>query len=224
MSIKHWPEQDRPREKLINLGPSALTDAELLAIFLRTGSQGFSAVELARLLLTEFGGLRSLLSASREEFCQGYGLGDAKYTQLQAVMEMSKRHLLEQLQRDTIFASADLVRQYLASQLRHVQRETFAVLFLDSQHRLIQYQELFFGTIDSAAVYPREVVKAALKHNAAAVILAHNHPSGVAEPSQADIAITERIKSALQLVDIRLLDHFVVGEGEPVSLAERGCV
>lgn len=224
MSIKHWPEQERPREKLIHLGPAALSDAELLAIFLRTGSQGLSAVELARLLLTEFGGLRSLLSATREEFCQGHGLGDAKYTQLQAVLEMSKRHLLEQLQRETVFASVENVKQYLSSQLRHVQRETFAVLFLDSQHRLIQYQELFYGTIDCAAVYPREVVKAALKCNAAAIILAHNHPSGVAEPSQADLAITERIKSALEFIDVRLLDHFIVGEGDPVSFAERGCL
>lgn len=222
MSIKHWPEQERPREKLIHQGAEALTDAELLAIFLRTGTQGISAVELARQVLEQFGGLRALLSASREEFCQGFGLGDAKYTQLQAVLEMSKRHLKEQLKRDTVFSSAEHVRNYLSSQLRHSQREVFAVLFLDSQHRLIRYQELFMGTIDAAAVYPREVVKAALQYNSAAVILAHNHPSGVAEPSQADISITEKIKQALDLVDVRLLDHFVVGDGSPVSLAERG--
>ena len=222
MSIKHWPEQERPREKLIHQGAEALTDAELLAIFLRTGTQGISAVELARQVLEQFGGLRALLSASREEFCQGFGLGDAKYTQLQAVLEMSKRHLKEQLKRDTVFSSAEHVRNYLSTQLRHSQREVFAVLFLDSQHRLIRYQELFMGTIDAAAVYPREVVKAALQYNSAAVILAHNHPSGVAEPSQADISITEKIKQALDLVDVRLLDHFVVGDGSPVSLAERG--
>ncbi|MGO3344333.1 MAG: RadC family protein [Marinomonas sp.] len=222
MSIKHWPEQERPREKLIHQGAEVLTDAELLAIFLRTGTQGISAVELARQVLEQFGGLRALLSASREEFCQGFGLGDAKYTQLQAVLEMSKRHLKEQLKRDTVFSSAEHVRNYLSSQLRHSQREVFAVLFLDSQHRLIRYQELFMGTIDAAAVYPREVVKAALQYNSAAVILAHNHPSGVAEPSQADISITEKIKQALDLVDVRLLDHFVVGDGSPVSLAERG--
>ncbi|KZN14123.1 RadC family protein [Marinomonas sp. TW1] len=224
MSIKHWPEQDRPREKLIHHGAGALSDSELLAIFLRTGSHGLSAVEMARQLLQHFGGLRALLSASREEFCQGFGLGDAKYTQLQAVLEMSKRHLQEQLMREAVFSSAEQVRSYLSSQLRHVQREIFAVLFLDSQHRLIRYQELFLGTIDAAAVYPREVVKAALQHNAAAVIIAHNHPSGVAEPSQADISITSRIKSALELIDVRLLDHFVVGDGLPVSLAERGLV
>ena len=222
MSIKHWPEQERPREKLIQHGAGALTDSELLAIFLRTGTQGVSAVELARQVLLQFGGLRALMSASREEFCQGFGLGDAKYTQLQAVLEMSKRHLHEQLQRETVFTRAEHVRQYLSAQLRHAQREVFAVLFLDSQHRLIRYQELFMGTIDAAAVYPREVVKAALQYNAAAVILAHNHPSGVAEPSQADISITTKIQEALNLVDVRLLDHFVVGDGEPVSLAERG--
>lgn len=224
MSIKHWPEQERPREKLIHQGASALSDSELLAIFLRTGTQGISAVELARQVLSQFGGLRALMSASREEFCQGFGLGDAKYTQLQAVLEMSKRHLQEQLMRETVFASAEHVRTYLSSQLRHSQREIFAVLFLDTQHRLIRYQELFMGTIDAAAVYPREVVKAALQYNAAAVILAHNHPSGVAEPSQADISITDKIKRALDLVDVRLLDHFVVGDGSPVSLAERGLV
>ncbi len=224
MSIKHWPEQERPREKLIHQGASALTDAELLAIFLRTGTQGISAVELARQVLTQFGGLRSLLSASREEFCKGFGLGDAKYTQLQAVLEMSKRHLKEQLVRETVFTDAEHVRSYLSSQLRHSQREVFAVLFLDTQHRLIRYQELFFGTIDAAAVYPREVVKAALQNNAAAVILAHNHPSGVAEPSHADISITAKIKDALMLIDVRLLDHFIVGDANPVSLAERGLV
>ncbi|BFM50599.1 DNA repair protein RadC [Marinomonas sp. THO17] len=224
MSIKHWPEQDRPREKLIQYGASTLSDSELLAIFLRTGTHGLSAVELARQLLQHFGGLRALLSASKEEFCQGFGLGDAKYSQLQAVLEMSKRHLQEHLMHEAVFSSAEQVRTYLSSQLRHVQREVFAVLFLDSQHRLIRYQELFLGTIDAAAVYPREVVKAALQFNAAAIIVAHNHPSGVAEPSQADIFITSRIKSALDLIDVRLLDHFVVGDGIPVSLAERGLI
>ena len=224
MSIKHWPASERPREKLIEQGAHALSDAELLAIFLRTGTQGLSAVELARQVLQQFGGLRAMLSASREDFCKGFGLGDAKYTQLQAVLEMSKRHLQEQLTRDAVFNSAEAVRTYLSTQLRHSQREIFAVLFLDSQHRLIRYQELFMGTIDSAAVYPREVVKAALTHNAAAVILAHNHPSGVAEPSQADINITERIRKALELIDVRLLDHFIVGDERPLSLAERGLV
>ncbi|AEF56061.1 RadC family protein [Marinomonas posidonica] len=224
MSIKHWPEQERPREKLIHQGSAALSDAELLAIFLRTGSHGLSAVALARQLLQHFGGLRTLMSASREEFCQGFGLGDAKYTQLQAVLEMSRRYLQEQLVRETVFTNVDNVKAYLLSQLRHSSRERFVVLFLDSQHRLIRYQELFQGTIDSAAVYPREVVKAALTNDAAAIIIAHNHPSGICEPSQADISITDRIKRALELIDVRLLDHFIVGEGQPLSLAERGYV
>lgn len=224
MSIKHWPEQERPREKLIHQGSAALSDAELLAIFLRTGSHGLSAVALARQLLQHFGGLRTLMSASREEFCQGFGLGDAKYTQLQAVLEMSRRYLQEQLVRETVFTNVDNVKAYLLSQLRHSSRERFVVLFLDSQHRLIRYQELFQGTIDSAAVYPREVVKAALTNDAAAIIIAHNHPSGICEPSQADISITDRIKRALELIDVRLLDHFIIGEGQPLSLAERGYV
>lgn len=222
MSIKHWPEQDRPREKLIAKGAEALSDAELLAIFLRVGIKGVSAVELARQAIMHFGGLRPLMSASKDEFCACMGFGDAKFAQLQAVQEMTKRHLNEQLVREDVFTSAELVKRYLKTRLQISQREVFAVLFLDSQHRLINYKELFYGTIDAAVVYPREVVKEALKSNAAACILAHNHPSGVAEPSQADILITGKIKKALDLVDIRLLDHFIVGDGVPVSLAERG--
>lgn len=222
MSIKHWPEQERPREKLMNKGAESLSDAELLAIFLRVGIKGVSAVELARRAIMHFGGLRALMSASKDEFCACIGFGEAKFVQLQAVQEMTKRHLNEQLVREDVFTSAELVKNYLKTHLQMSQREVFAVLFLDSQHRLIQYQELFYGTIDSAAIYPREIVKAALKFNAAACILAHNHPSGVTEPSQADILITNRIKKALDLIDVRLLDHFVVGDGSPVSLAERG--
>jgi len=224
MSIKHWPEQDRPREKLIAQGAETLSDAELLAIFLRVGIKGVSAVELARQAIMHFGGLRPLMSASKEEFCACIGFGEAKFAQLQAVQEMTKRHLNEQLIREDVFTSAELVKRYLKTHLQISQREVFAVLFLDSQHRLIKYKELFYGTIDAAVVYPREVVKEALKSNAAACILAHNHPSGVAEPSQADILITGKIKKALELVDIRLLDHFIVGDGLPVSLAERGQV
>lgn len=222
MSIKHWPAEERPREKLMEQGAHSLSDAELLAIFLRTGIKGVSAVELSRRAISHFGSLRGLMSASKDEFCACLGLGEAKFAQLQAVLEMAKRHLNEQLIRENVFTSVELVRSYLKSQLQMSQREVFAVLFLDSQHRLIRYQELFFGTIDAAAVYPREVVKSALQYNAAACILAHNHPSGVAEPSQADIHITGKIQQALALVDIRLLDHFVVGDGVPVSLAERG--
>lgn len=222
MSIAQWPEAERPREKLLHRGPAALSDAELLAIFLRTGCAGKSAVDLARELLTEFGGLRPLLEASQEEFCRGLGLGSAKFTQLQAVLEMGRRHLSASLETGDLLTSPDLVRRYLVAQLRHLNHEVFAVLFLDNQHRLRAFEELFQGTIDGASVYPREVVKRALTHNAAAVILAHNHPSGVAEPSQADRRITTRLREALDLVAVRVLDHMVVGDGEVVSFAERG--
>ncbi|MFP8967524.1 RadC family protein [Pokkaliibacter sp. CJK22405] len=223
MSIRDWPADERPREKLLVSGAQTLTDAELLAIFLRTGVTGKSAVDLARDLLQRFGSLRALLVAEQKDFCAAHGLGSAKFAQLQAVLEMGRRHLSETLKREQGFTSPQSVRHFLLSQLRDQQREVFLGLFLDSQHRLISHEILFQGTIDSATVHPREVVKAALRHNAAAVIVAHNHPSGVAEPSQADERITLRLKEALTLVDVRLLDHFVVGDGEVVSLAERGC-
>ncbi len=222
MSIAHWPVAERPREKLLSLGPRALSDAELLAIFLRVGCVGKSAVDLARELLQEYGGLRQLLEASQAEFCKGLGLGSAKYAQLQAVLEMGRRHLSAALQAGDLLTSPDLVRQYLSAQLRHQPREVFAVLFLDSQNRLITYEELFFGTIDGASVYPREVVRRALAHNCAAVIFSHNHPSGVAEPSQADCRITRRLQAALELIDVRVIDHMVVGDSEVISFAERG--
>lgn len=222
MAIRDWPAAERPREKLLIRGPAALSDAELLAIFLRTGCAGKSAVDLARDLLDEFGGLRPLLEADQSRFCRGQGLGSAKYSQLQAVLEMGRRHLSETLSRGAALNSPALVRDYLSSHLRHRPHEVFAALFLDNQHRLLVYEELFQGTIDGASVYPREVVKRALGHNAAALILAHNHPSGVAEPSQADRRITDRLRDALALVDIRVLDHLVVGDGEIVSFAERG--
>lgn len=222
MTIKDWPEQERPREKLLNLGPSALSDAELLAIFLRTGIKGKSAVDLARELLRDFGGLRPLLVAEQQEFCRHLGLGPAKFVQLQAVLEMAKRHLAEQLNRSHALTSPSLTREFLQAQLRDLDYEVFACLLLDNQHRVLKYSELFRGTIDGAAVYPREVVKLALSHGAAAIILVHNHPSGIAEPSQADRAITERLKKALDLVDIRVLDHLIVGDGYCESFAERG--
>jgi DNA repair protein RadC len=222
MSITDWPLAERPREKLLSLGPKALSDAELLAIFLRIGCAGKSAVDLARELLVEYGGLRPLLEASQTEFCRGLGLGSAKYAQLQAVLEMARRHMSASLQAGDMLTSPQLVRQYLSAQLRHQPREVFAMLLLDNQHRLLAYEELFFGTIDGASIYPREVVKLALAKNAAAVILAHNHPSGIAEPSQADRRITERLQSALELVDINVLDHMVVGDCEVISFAERG--
>lgn len=222
MPITDWPLAERPREKLLTLGSAALSDAELLAIFLRIGCAGKSAVDLARELLNEFGGLRPLLEASQTDFCRGLGLGSAKYAQLQAVLEMARRHLSATLKAGDALTSPALVRQYLSARLRHQQREVFAVLFLDNQHRLLAYDELFYGTIDGASVYPREVVKQALSRNAAAVILAHNHPSGVAEPSHADRRITESLKAALDLVDIRVIDHMVVGDSEVISFAERG--
>jgi len=207
---------------LLAHGAHSLSSAELLAIFLRTGIAGKTAVDMARELLHEHGGLRALLLADEERFCQSKGLGSAKYAQLQAVLEMSRRHMLEQLQRGDSLTSPQASRDYLLSQLRDSPHEIFACLFLDNRHRVIVFEQLFRGTIDGANVYPREVVKAALKHNAAAVILAHNHPSGVAEPSQADESITQRLKQALALVDIRVLDHIIVGDGVTVSLAERG--
>lgn len=222
MAITHWPKEERPREKLLSRGPAALSDAELLAIFLRTGVTGQSAVDLARDLIHRFGGLRPLLEADQASFCQAHGLGQAKYSQLQAVMEMARRHLAESLQRGEALCSAKLARDYVRTQLRHHQQEVFAVLFLDNQHRMLAFEELFFGTVDSANIHPREVVKKALAHNAAAVILTHNHPSGVAEPSQADLRITERLQSALELVDVRVIDHLIVGDPEVTSFAEQG--
>jgi DNA repair protein RadC len=224
MAIKDWAADDRPREKLLRRGPGALTDAELLAIFLRTGTPGKSAVDLARELLQDFGSLKALLSADQQRFCQGHGLGEAKYTQLQAVMEMAKRHFKESLQRGDALSSPDITRAYLSAQLRGYSYEVFACLFLDNQNRVIQLTELFRGTIDAASVYPREVAKLALHHNAAAVIFAHNHPSGIAEPSPADKQITDKLKQGLALFDIRVLDHFIIGDGEPYSFAEHGLV
>lgn len=224
MSIKDWPETDRPREKLLSRGASALSDAELLAIFLRTGSAGMSAVELARKAQHYFGGIRNLLTASEKQFSSHVGLGPAKFAQLQAALELARRHMLESLAREVNFESAQSVRTYLQLELRDRGREIFHVLFLDGRHRLICTESLFFGTINSATVHIREVVKRGLELNAAALIVAHNHPSGIAEPSQADIRLTERLKEALALVDIRLLDHFVVGDGEPLSLAEQGLI
>jgi DNA repair protein RadC len=224
MAIKDWPEEDRPREKLLQRGPTALTDAELLAIFLRTGTPGKSAVDLARDLLTNFGSLKALLDADQQRFCQGNGLGNAKYAQLQAVLEIARRHFKEVLKRGDALTSPDATRAYLSAQLRGYSYEVFACLFLDNQHRVIQLDELFRGTIDGASVYPREVVKQALHHNAAAVIFAHNHPSGISEPSQADKQITEKLKQALALFDIRVLDHFIIGDGQPYSFAEHGLI
>ena len=224
MAINHWPKAERPREKLLKCGPVALSDAELLAIFLRTGCAGKSAVDLARDLLNSFGGLRPLLEAKKEEFCQARGLGEATYAQLQAVLEMARRHIAETLYKNDVFTQPEHVKQYLYTQLRHQQREVFAVLLLDNQHQLLAYKELFYGTVNAASVYPREVVKLGLEYNATAMILAHNHPSGIADPSHADRRITQQLISALSLVDIRVLDHLIVGDGEIFSFAEKGLI
>ena len=222
MSIRNWPDAERPREKLLARGAAALSDAELLAIFLRTGVTGRSAVDLARDLIEHYGGLRQLFEADQQTFCAGRGLGMAKYVQLQAVLEMSRRYLEATLQRGDSLQSVADTRRYLTAQLRHEPSEVFACLFLDNRHRVITFEKLFFGTIDSASVHPRVVMRKALDHNAAALILAHNHPSGVAEPSRADEQITRRLKEALGMIDIRVLDHFVIGDGDCVSFAERG--
>ncbi len=221
MAITDWPAAERPREKLISRGSAALTDAELLAIFLRTGVAGKTAVDLARELLDRFGGLRSLLNADQKAFCANNGLGIAKYAQLQAVLEMGRRHLYETVKRGDVLNSPEDTCHFLAARLRDNTSEVFACLFLDSRHRIIQYEVLFRGTIDGSSVHPREVVKRALHHNAAAIILAHNHPSGLAEPSQADERLTQRLKKALALVDVRVIDHIVIGD-DTVSFAERG--
>ena len=222
MPIIDWPEAERPREKLLQRGAAALTDAELLAIFLRTGTRGQTAIDLAYQLLNEFSSLRNLFNADFATFSKTRGIGPAKYVQLQAVLEMSRRYLQETLEKQSVITSPDDTRQYLSHQLRDRPHEVFAALFLDNRHQVIQFEELFKGTIDGASVYPREVVKKALQHNAAALIIAHNHPSGIAEPSQADQNITQRLEKALALVDIRLLDHLIIGDGEIVSLAECG--
>jgi DNA repair protein RadC len=222
MSINQWPARERPRERLTQFGASALSDAELLAILIRHGGKGYSAVDVARKLLNHFNGLRGILTADSTIFCAEPGMGPAKYCQLQAAAELGKRCLRENLHnRQPIQHSKDAEKFIIAS-LRDYQQEVFAALFLDNKHRVIQFEYLFYGTIHSASVYPREVVKRALYHNAAAIIVAHNHPSGVAEPSESDKDITQWLKKALALVDVNLLDHLVIGDNQAVSLAERG--
>jgi len=213
-----------PREKMAMSGIDALSDAELLAILLRTGAARVSATQLAGTLLLGFGGLRGLLQAKQEMLEQQHGLGPAKSAQLLAVLELSRRYLHEVLLRSNPLESPQATEQYLKSVLRDNPHEVFACLFLDTRHRVIAFEELFHGTIDGATVYPRVVAEKALQHRAAALIVAHNHPSGISEPSLADQAITRRLKDALALLDIRLLDHFVIGEGTPVSMAARGLI
>jgi len=222
MPITDWPLEERPREKLLARGAAALSDAELLAIFLRTGVPGKTALDLARDLLTEYGGLRGLLAATESEFCAFPGIGAAKFAQLQATLEMSRRHLGEKIVRGEALTSPEQTRDWLLAHLRDRPHEVFCVLFLDNRNRVLAFEELFQGTLNGASVYPREVLRRVLDHNAGAVILVHNHPSGVAEPSRADESLTRRLTEVLTHVEVRVLDHFVVGDGEIVSFAERG--
>lgn len=222
MAITDWPLGERPREKLLGKGPESLSDAELVAIFLRTGVRGKSAVDLAREVLSSFGSLSALCAADGSRFCAIPGLGSAKYVQLQAVMEMARRALRERLARGTVLGSPQAVRDYLRLKLQDRSHEVFVGVFLDAQNRVLAVEELFHGTLTQTSVYPREVVKRALYHNAGALIFAHNHPSGVAEPSRADEALTQALKQALALVEVKVLDHFVIGGGAAMSFAERG--
>jgi len=222
MSIKKWPKSERPREKLLRLGPESLSDAELVALFIGSGSGGKNALELAREALCHFESLRGFLHAPKEEFLSIHGLGQARYVLFQAARELSRRELDETIKRQDAMVNPELVRRYLKHRFSGLTREVFAVLFLDTRNRVLKFEKMFFGTIDAAAVYPREIVKRCLQYNAAAVILAHNHPSGVSEPSQSDIHLTKKLKSALALVDVRILDHCIVAAAEVQSLAELG--
>ena len=222
MGISDWSINDRPRERLINCGAHQLSDAELLAILLRIGTQQKSAVELSRDLLSQAGGLRKLLEMSFDDFVSLHGVGPAKYTQVQAALELSKRTLLETMRKEVMLGGSQQTMDFLTLQLRDRSYEVFSAIFLDTRHQVIAYRELFRGTINGANVPPREVVKESLKYNAASLIVAHNHPSGIADPSPADINLTERLTQALALVDIRLLDHIIVGEQSCLSFAERG--
>jgi DNA repair protein RadC len=222
MAITDWPLDERPREKLLARGADALSDAELLAIFLRTGLKGQSALDLARSLLQHYGGLKPLLSAKRSDFCAQKGMGDAKYCQLQASMEMSKRYFRDEMREEAVITNPDTCKRYVRQALANRQHETFALFYLNTQHMILCFEELFQGTIDAASVYPREVVRSVLDKGAAAVILCHNHPSGSTTVSQADMHITKRLQSALELIDVRVLDHLIVAGNEVVSFAERG--
>jgi DNA repair protein RadC len=221
VGINEWPEQDRPRERLVREGPAALSSAELLAIFLRVGVRGQSAVQLGQAMLDHFGSLHRLMHASLEEFCEVNGLGLAKYAQLQAVLELARRAAREELMRQPI-CSPDVAKNYLRMKFGCQPHESFVVLFLDVKNRLIDHQEMFTGTLTQTSVYPREVVKAALRRNASGVVLAHNHPSGVCEPSDADLHLTSALVQALALIDVRVLDHFVVAGPHVHSFAENG--
>jgi len=222
VSITNWPEAERPRERLIAKGAAALSDAELLAIFLRVGTKGKSAVDLARELVRKFGSLHGLFSASQDQLTAVNGIGEAKFVQLQAVLEMAKRALHEEIKLADALSNPRAVRDYLRMTLARLPHEVFVAVFLTAQNRVIAVDELFRGTLTQTSVYPREIVKRALAHNAASVILAHNHPSGEATPSQADRALTKTLAEALAVIDVRVLDHFIVAPGASLSFAEQG--
>ena len=222
MRIKEWPASERPRERLLRGGAHSLTDAELLAVLWGSGTRGLSAIDLARSMLTRYRSLRDFLAADRSTCLAEHGLGPARYCALLAALEIARRHYCEPLRAGPALLAPDAARRFLVAQLRDRPYEIFCCLFLDNRHRLLAFEELFRGTIDGASVHPREVLRQALAHNAAAVILAHNHPSGVAEPSQADELITRRLREALALVDIRILDHLIVAGPDMLSFAERG--
>jgi DNA repair protein RadC len=222
MAITDWPQEQRPRERLIKHGPQSLSDAELLAVFLRVGVTGKSAVDLGRDMVSHFGSLNGLFSATLTDFSQINGLGPAKFAQLQAVLELARRALGEELKAGLTLSSPQAVKHYLQLLLGSKPYESFAVLFLDVKNRLIASEDMFRGTLTHTSVYPREVVKVSLAHNAASIILAHNHPSGSAEPSAADHTLTQALKQALALVDVRVLDHFVVAGRQVYSFAEHG--
>ncbi|MFK0091575.1 DNA repair protein RadC [Pseudomonas sp. NPDC090592] len=224
MNIREWPAQERPREKLLQRGAGSLTDTELLAVFLGSGVRGRNVVELSRRLLVKFGSLRQLLEADREAFVGELGLGPVRYSQLQALLEIGRRHLATSIERESAMDSPETVRRYLKAMLRHEISEVFGCLFLDTKHRPLAFEILFRGTIDRASVYPREVVRRALLHNAAALILCHNHPSGNSEPSQDDVHLTVSLKRGLALIDVRVLDHIIIGDGEPLSMVEQGWI
>ncbi len=222
MAIRDWPQDDRPREKLLQKGAETLSDAELVAIFLRSGVKGKSAVDVAREALARFGSLSGLLAADAAELTAAPGLGTVKYAQLQATLELTRRVLRERLEHGPALSSPQAARDYLRLKLKDRPHEVFGAMFLNAQNQVLAVEELFRGTLTQTSVYPREVVKRALAHNAAAVIFAHNHPSGIAEPSRSDEALTAALRQALALVDVKVLDHFVIGAGSAMSFAERG--
>lgn len=222
MTIVNWPLAERPREKLLHKGAASLSDAELLAIFLRTGVPGKTALDLARELIQFYGGLKGLLNASQAEFCCFPGMGSAKYAQLQASLEISQRYFHEEMRESDVISSPDASKKFVRLALAGRQAETFACLYLDAQHQILGFDELFQGTLDAASVYPREVVRHVLSKGAAAVILCHNHPSGSTRVSQADRQLTQRLVEALALIDVKVLDHLIVAGATVVSFAEQG--